>query len=173
MFFVCFCFVLHFPGIVFKKHMTEEWQAFFNDMCKVYLSAIQCLNSWSVVYFENCFCLFSLSYAWVLQDILGIAFCISLIRNIRLPNLKVCTILLVLLLIYDIFFVFITPLFSAGKSVMVEVATGTCLNHITLYRFCLCKIMQARGKSRDILLGWRGGGGSKLGLVRVRGLGLD
>ncbi|XP_032238060.2 signal peptide peptidase-like 2B isoform X2 [Nematostella vectensis] len=65
------------------------------------------------------------SYAWVLQDILGVSFCISLIRNIRLPSLKVCTILLVLLLIYDIFFVFITPLFSAsGKSVMVEVATG-------------------------------------------------
>ncbi|XP_031553969.1 signal peptide peptidase-like 2B [Actinia tenebrosa] len=65
------------------------------------------------------------SYAWILQDILGIAFCISLIKNIRLPNLKVCVILLVLLLIYDIFFVFITPLFSAsGKSVMVEVATG-------------------------------------------------
>ena len=99
----------------------------------------------------------------MLQDILGIAFCISLIRNIRLPNLKVCTILLVLLLIYDIFFVFITPLFSAGKSVMVEVATGTCMNHITLYglcllyRLCLWKIMQARGKSRDILL-WEGGG---------------
>ncbi|KAK2565277.1 Signal peptide peptidase-like 2B, partial [Acropora cervicornis] len=64
------------------------------------------------------------SYAWVLQDILGISFCISLIKNIRLPNLKVCTILLLLLLIYDIFFVFITPLFSAGKSVMVEVATA-------------------------------------------------
>ncbi|XP_044171236.1 signal peptide peptidase-like 2B isoform X2 [Acropora millepora] len=64
------------------------------------------------------------SYAWVLQDILGISFCISLIKNIRLPNLKVCTILLLLLLIYDIFFVFITPLFSAGKSVMVQVATG-------------------------------------------------
>ena len=67
----------------------------------------------------------SFSYAWVLQDFLGIAFCISLLKNIRLPNLKVCVILLVLLLIYDIFFVFITPLFSAsGKSVMVEVATG-------------------------------------------------
>ncbi|XP_020899114.1 signal peptide peptidase-like 2B isoform X2 [Exaiptasia diaphana] len=65
------------------------------------------------------------SYAWILQDILGIAFCISLLKNIRLPNLKVCMILLILLLIYDIFFVFITPLFSAsGKSVMVEVATG-------------------------------------------------
>ena len=143
--------------------MIEETVAsFFNDICKVYLSAIQCLNSWSVVYFETVYKLFLsffLSYAWVLQDILGIAFCISLIRNIRLPNLKVCTILLVLLLIYDIFFVFITPLFSAGKSVMVEVATGTCINYITLYRLCLWKIMQARGKSSDIKFWWWGGGG--------------
>ena len=102
----------------------------------------------------------------MLQDILGIAFCISLIRNIRLPNLKVCTILLVLLLIYDIFFVFITPLFSAGKSVMVEVATGTCMNHITLYglcllyRLCLWKIMQA-GANPGIF--YCGGGGGKGG----------
>ncbi|CAH3103177.1 unnamed protein product [Pocillopora meandrina] len=64
------------------------------------------------------------SYAWILQDILGISFCISLMRVIRLPSLKVCTLLLVLLLIYDAFFVYITPLFSAGKSIMVEVATG-------------------------------------------------
>lgn len=64
------------------------------------------------------------SYAWVLQDILGISFCISLIRVIRMPSMKVCTLLLVLLLIYDAFFVYITPLFSAGKSIMVEVATG-------------------------------------------------
>ena len=49
----CFCFVLPFPGIVLKKHMTEDWQAFFNDICKVYLSAIQCLNSWSLVYFKT------------------------------------------------------------------------------------------------------------------------
>lgn len=64
------------------------------------------------------------SYAWILQDVLGISFCISLIRIIRLQSLKVCTLLLVLLLIYDAFFVYITPLFSAGKSIMVEVATG-------------------------------------------------
>ena len=44
---------------------------------------------------------------------------------IKLPNLKISAILLISLLVYDIFFVFITPLFSArGKSVMVEVATG-------------------------------------------------
>ena len=39
--------------------------------------------------------------------------------------MKICCLLLVLLLIYDVFFVFITPLFSAGhNSVMVDVATG-------------------------------------------------
>ena len=39
--------------------------------------------------------------------------------------MKICSLLLVLLLIYDVFFVFITPLFSAGhNSVMVDVATG-------------------------------------------------
>ena len=77
----------------------------------------------------------SSSYAWVLQDILGISFCISLIRSIRLPNLKVCTILLVLLLLYDIFFVFITPFFSAGKSVMVEVATGrNCVVYVHIQK---------------------------------------
>ena len=41
---------------------------------------------------------------------------------LRLPSLKICTVLLGLLFVYDIFFVFITPLFMpGGKSVMVEV----------------------------------------------------
>ena len=68
---------------------------------------------------------FSFRYSWVLQDFLGVCFCCSLIKLIKLPNLKVSALLLMSLLVYDIFFVFITPLFSArGKSVMVEVATG-------------------------------------------------
>ena len=43
-----------------------------------------------------------------------IAFCFSvnMIRQVRLPSLKICTLLLVLLFFYDIFFVFITPLFT-------------------------------------------------------------
>jgi len=69
------------------------------------------------------------SYSWILQDFLGICFCISLIKLIRLPNLKISAMLLMALLVYDIFFVFITPFFSAhGKSVMVEVATGNGSN---------------------------------------------
>ena len=74
-------------------------------------------------------------FAWILQDILGfafryvkraitythffaiIAFCVSflsvnMIRQVRLPSLKICTLLLVLLFFYDIFFVFITPLLT-------------------------------------------------------------
>jgi len=64
-------------------------------------------------------------YSWILQDILGVFFSINMLRTIRLPSFKICTILLTLLFVYDIFFVFITPLLTASrKSIMVEVATG-------------------------------------------------
>lgn len=65
-------------------------------------------------------------YAWVIQNILGYAFCINVMKSLGLPNLKICTVMLCLLFIYDIFFVFITPLFtSGGDSIMVKVATGS------------------------------------------------
>lgn len=65
------------------------------------------------------------SYAWVLQDILGVAFCLKMLKKVRLPSLKICSIFLILLFVYDIFFVFITPLFTKdGSSVMVDIATG-------------------------------------------------
>lgn len=64
-------------------------------------------------------------YGWVLQDILGVFFSINMLRTIRLPSFRICSILLSLLFLYDIFFVFLTPLITpSGKSVMVEVATG-------------------------------------------------
>ncbi|XP_076828082.1 signal peptide peptidase-like 2 isoform X2 [Brachyhypopomus gauderio] len=64
-------------------------------------------------------------WAWVLQDALGIAFCIYMLKTIRLPTFKACTLLLVVLFIYDVFFVFITPYFTkSGESIMVEVAAG-------------------------------------------------
>ncbi|ELT89507.1 hypothetical protein CAPTEDRAFT_108818 [Capitella teleta] len=65
------------------------------------------------------------SYAWILQDILGIFFCINMMKTIRMPSFKACTVLLCMLFVYDIFFVFITPLFTkSGESIMVDVATG-------------------------------------------------
>ncbi|MEE6487199.1 hypothetical protein FKM82_014830 [Ascaphus truei] len=64
-------------------------------------------------------------WAWVLQDILGIAFCLYMLKTIRLPTFKGCTLLLLVLFIYDVFFVFITPfLTKSGESIMVEVAAG-------------------------------------------------
>ncbi|XP_077188462.1 signal peptide peptidase-like 2B isoform X1 [Paroedura picta] len=64
-------------------------------------------------------------WAWVLQDALGIAFCLYMLKTIRLPTFKGCTLLLLVLFVYDVFFVFITPFFTeTGESIMVEVAAG-------------------------------------------------
>ncbi|XP_061450961.1 signal peptide peptidase-like 2A isoform X2 [Rhineura floridana] len=73
---------------------------------------------WAVFRNEN-------RWAWILQDLLGIAFCVNFIKTLKLPNFKSCVILLGLLLVYDVFFVFITPyLTKSGESIMVEVAAG-------------------------------------------------
>jgi hypothetical protein len=48
-------------------------------------------------------------WAWVLQDILGAAICITVISVYRLGNMRVITLILLGFFLYDIFFVFITP----------------------------------------------------------------
>ncbi|XP_030045449.1 signal peptide peptidase-like 2A isoform X2 [Microcaecilia unicolor] len=64
-------------------------------------------------------------WIWILQDILGIAFCLNFIKTLRMTNFKSCVLLLVLFLLYDVFFVFITPLITKnGESIMIEVAAG-------------------------------------------------
>ncbi|XP_042198904.1 signal peptide peptidase-like 2A isoform X2 [Callorhinchus milii] len=65
------------------------------------------------------------SWVWILHDFLGVAFCLNFLKTVKLPHFKSCVILLGLLLLYDVFFVFITPFITPqGKSIMVEVATG-------------------------------------------------
>jgi len=64
-------------------------------------------------------------WAWALQDALGVCLMLSILRTLRLPSLRVATVLLGLALCYDVFFVFLQPaLFGGGRSVMVTVATG-------------------------------------------------
>lgn len=64
-------------------------------------------------------------WAWLLQDTLGVTYCLFVLRHVRLPTLKNCTSFLLALLAFDVFFVFVTPLFTkTGKSIMVEVASG-------------------------------------------------
>ncbi|KAL8162489.1 hypothetical protein V2J09_013978 [Rumex salicifolius] len=61
--------------------------------------------------------------AWIGQDILGIALILTVLQIVRVPNLKVGTILLSLAFLYDIFWVFISKLLF-HESVMISVARG-------------------------------------------------
>lgn len=65
----------------------------------------------------------TVSFAWIGQDILGIALIITVLQIVRIPNLKVGTVLLGCAFLYDIFWVFISKkLFH--ESVMIVVARG-------------------------------------------------
>uniref|UniRef100_A0A286XXW8 Signal peptide peptidase-like 2C n=1 Tax=Cavia porcellus TaxID=10141 RepID=A0A286XXW8_CAVPO len=64
-------------------------------------------------------------WAWLLQDMLGVAYCLFVLRRVRLPTLKNCTCFLLILLAFDVFLVFITPIFTkTGESIMLEIASG-------------------------------------------------
>ncbi|KAJ8755401.1 hypothetical protein K2173_019199 [Erythroxylum novogranatense] len=63
------------------------------------------------------------SYSWIGQDILGICLMITVLQVARLPNIKVAAVLLCCAFVYDIFWVFISPLIF-HQSVMIAVARG-------------------------------------------------
>jgi signal peptide peptidase-like protein 2B len=62
-------------------------------------------------------------YGWPFQDFIGALFLCSIQRSLRLPDMKIATLLLCLMFFFDIFWVFISPLIFRS-SVMVTVATG-------------------------------------------------
>ncbi|PKA48045.1 Signal peptide peptidase-like 5 [Apostasia shenzhenica] len=63
------------------------------------------------------------AFAWIGQDILGIALILTVIQIVRVPNLKVGTVLLSCAFLYDIFWVFASHWFF-HESVMIVVARG-------------------------------------------------
>lgn len=66
---------------------------------------------------------------WVLNNMLGISLCIAFVSHVRLPNIKVCAMLLICLFVYDIFWVFYSEWFF-GANVMVAVATQQASNPV-------------------------------------------
>lgn len=66
---------------------------------------------------------------FIAHDILGCSTCITFIATLQFPNLKIAAICLVGLLIYDIFWVFISQ-YIFNKNVMLEVATRDTINPI-------------------------------------------
>ncbi|XP_070571926.1 signal peptide peptidase-like 3 isoform X2 [Ptychodera flava] len=66
---------------------------------------------------------------WLLMDALAMGLCVTMIAFVRLPSLKISTLLLTGLLIYDVFWVFFsTYIFNAN--VMVKVATRPADNPV-------------------------------------------
>mmetsp|Transcript_18565 Transcript_18565/g.60958 ORF Transcript_18565/g.60958 Transcript_18565/m.60958 type:complete len:643 (-) Transcript_18565:177-2105(-) len=63
------------------------------------------------------------SWVWILQDIMSASLCLHIISIVRFNDIKVCTVLLSLAVLYDIFWVFISPLLFS-ENVMIGVATG-------------------------------------------------
>ncbi|XP_047265330.1 signal peptide peptidase-like 1 isoform X2 [Capsicum annuum] len=66
---------------------------------------------------------------WILNNLLGISLCIAFVSHVRLPNIKICAMLLVCLFVYDIFWVFYSERFF-GANVMVSVATQLASNPV-------------------------------------------
>ncbi|CAM0884319.1 unnamed protein product [Alopecurus aequalis] len=63
-------------------------------------------------------------FAWVGQNLMGICMMILVLQIVQMPNIKVASALLISAFLYDIFWVFISPLIFK-KSVMITVAKGT------------------------------------------------
>lgn len=66
---------------------------------------------------------------WMLNNLLGISICIAFVSHVRLPNIKICAMLLLCLFVYDIFWVFFSERFF-GANVMVSVATQQASNPV-------------------------------------------
>jgi signal peptide peptidase-like 2B len=62
-------------------------------------------------------------FYWITQDVFGTAMCVIFLQTIKVNSLKVATILLSAAFLYDIFFVFVSPILFT-KSVMITVATS-------------------------------------------------
>jgi signal peptide peptidase-like 3 len=65
----------------------------------------------------------------MLNNLLGISICIAFVSHVRLPNIKICALLLACLFVYDIFWVFFSERFF-GANVMVSVATQKASNPV-------------------------------------------
>ncbi|CAN1300656.1 Signal peptide peptidase-like 2 [Linum perenne] len=63
------------------------------------------------------------SFAWIGQDVLGIALIVTVLQVVQIPNLKVGTVLLSCAFLYDIFWVFLSEMLF-NVSIMIAVASG-------------------------------------------------
>lgn len=85
-------------------------------------------------------CIWVLTGHWLLMDAMGMGLCVAFIAFVRLPSLKVSTLLLTGLLIYDVFWVFFSSyIFSTNVMVKVSFAKLRIISkhYIVRARFAL------------------------------------
>ncbi|KAL2902530.1 Signal peptide peptidase-like 2 [Bienertia sinuspersici] len=108
--------------------LSRWFQSFANSYVKVPLLGAISYLTLAVLPFCITFSILwgvyrDLHFAWIGQDILGIALIMTVIQIVRIPNLKVGTVLLSCAFLYDLFWVFVSKkLFH--ESVMIVVARG-------------------------------------------------
>merc|ERR1719215_637072 len=76
-------------------------------------------------------CVWVLTGHWALMDFMGMGLCVAFIAFVRLPSLKVSTLLLSGLLLYDVFWVFFSQ-YVFNANVMVRVATRPAENPMNI-----------------------------------------
>jgi len=97
------------------------------------------------------------SWAFALQDALGLALCCLFLLQLRVETLRSCALVLSAFFAYDIFMVFITPYIFGGESVMIEVATAGLPTPVA-NQACWCRLhpddaqVCGDGESMPILL---------------------
>lgn len=90
---------------------------------------------------------------WLLNNVLGVSLCIAFVSHVRLPNIKVCALVLVGLFVYDIFWVFFSEQLF-GSNVMVTVATRQTSNpvHTVASSLNMQKFSEVVAKKLDLPL---------------------
>eukprot|EP00927_Polykrikos_kofoidii_P038472 TRINITY_DN32812_c0_g1_i2.p1 TRINITY_DN32812_c0_g1~~TRINITY_DN32812_c0_g1_i2.p1 ORF type:complete len:544 (-),score=59.94 TRINITY_DN32812_c0_g1_i2:55-1635(-) len=63
------------------------------------------------------------TFGWIPQDILGTSLILTIMKTIRIPNTRIAALFLGTMFFFDVFWVFLSPIFFK-QSVMVTVATG-------------------------------------------------
>lgn len=92
--------------------------SYYAEMASLILSTVLC-SSWLLNRHSSCW--------WILQDLLAFFLLVMTLTSIKIPNLKVGTILLLSAMVYDVWWVYIQPMVTHSMSVMVSIANGPSL----------------------------------------------
>lgn len=119
--------------VLAKLHISNQWvykargpDPCIPSLCTSDILAMLVGYTWGVVWLYMALTIPhpSNTFFWMTQNIFGTCMCILFLGIIQLNTIQVAAVLLIVAFLYDIFFVFLTPYFFGGKSIMITVATS-------------------------------------------------